>query len=493
MSNIHPACKPVSGEFHLLNVQVKEHVAKSFTAFLTCNIKVPYMKAVQLEGPSRSGKKEAIKDGMELGRKFLAEGEAGARSVALKLKKTKWSPQQLANVDEKDLYTNHPLPGFRDNQELFAKEEELLPPGEGWTRHSPTMLVQPHSQVYFVQSGDKAQWAKRPQVAHKGEDLASFRARLAKRKVGLMLDFVPLGVRVEEKWKALTQVIAKSAREKVKKTTAVRKPASRLQRRRFDVLLTREDELDVKQANQSAERDVRTAYKKLALRVHPDKKNDTVDKKAYQYAFARLEESKEKLEEMIAEDLESCREIRRVLHAEVHTRSGAAALLNVDWTPASDSILEEIEKEAAKAAKELKKKFAKLQAFSKDFSQAEAICDEAVRTMARPCTVESLPRVEALLKEGVQMSRALGLRDLRSPRPVVKMEPQVASCVISTGAAIRVALLCGATSAVEDAKLVQRGAAHTRRPKASALGWVGLPEASSAAARGSVKTSGAET
>ncbi|CAJ1447990.1 unnamed protein product, partial [Effrenium voratum] len=188
----------------------------------------------------------------------------------------------------------------------------------------------------------------------------------------------------------------------------------------FDVLLTREDELDVKQ--------VRTAYKKLALRVHPDKKNDTVDKKAYQYAFARLEESKEKLEEMIAEDLESCREIRRVLHAEVHTRSGAAALLNVDWTPASDSILEEIEKEAAKAAKELKKKFAKLQAFSKDFSQAEAICDEAVRTMARPCTVESLPRVEALLKEGVQMSRALGLRDLRSPRPVVKMEPQVASC-----------------------------------------------------------------
>ena len=34
--------------------------------------------------------------------------------------------------------------------------------------------------------------------------------------------------------------------------------------------------------------------------------------------------------------------------------------------------------------------------------------DEAVRTMARPCTLESLPRTEALLKEGLQMSRALG-------------------------------------------------------------------------------------
>ena len=46
----------------------------------------------------------------------------------------------------------------------------------------------------------------------------------------------------------------------------------------------------------------------------------------------------------------------------MHTRKGAAALLGVDWTPASDSILEEIEQDALKAAKELKKKFAKLQA-----------------------------------------------------------------------------------------------------------------------------------
>ena len=40
------------------------------------------MKAVNLEGPPRAQRREAVKDGMELGKKFLAEGEAGARSAA---------------------------------------------------------------------------------------------------------------------------------------------------------------------------------------------------------------------------------------------------------------------------------------------------------------------------------------------------------------------------------------------------------------------------
>ncbi|CAK9066970.1 unnamed protein product [Durusdinium trenchii] len=623
MSNIHPACKPVSGDFHLLNVQIKEHVAKSFTALLTCNIKVPYMKAVNLEGPPRAARREAIKDGMELGRKFLAEGEAGARSVCLKLKKTKWLPQQLVNVDEKDLYTNHPLPGFRDSQELFAKEEELVPPGEGWIRHSPTMLVHAHSPVYFVQKGEKAgkycrqgarpgEWVDiDPPHAPQEYDIKVRAAsascvrrgtkfdravtlndvtKIARLSLKLALSFVDRpatgfalfqGLRTSEaaqwcaenfhkkllprlaekihvyKTEELQEVLEATLKEldtevmksafpfsgcsallalllgnrfvvagvgdcrvlllegegKGAGSTRLLDCEGRLDDEEeqlrfwqaggmvvdgllhhqqadklddakrilcapnvFDVLLAPDDELDVKQ--------VRGAYRKLALKVHPDKQKDkdSVEMKAYQYAFARLEESKERLEGMIEEDLEACKQMRRVLHAEVHTRSGAASLLGVDWTPASDSILEEIEQDAAKAAKELKKKFAKLQAFAPDFGQAETICDEAVRTMARPCTVESLPRTEALLKEGLQMSRALGVRDLRSPRSVVVMEPKSASHFVSTSATIRFALLCGATAALKDDQLVQSAASHCRRPKASALAWNALVDAPSSAA-----------
>ncbi|CAK9067075.1 unnamed protein product [Durusdinium trenchii] len=104
--------------------------------------------------------------------------------------------------------------------------------------------------------------------------------------------------------------------------------------------------------------------------------------------------------------------------------------------------------------------------------------------MARPCTVESLPRTEALLKEGLQMSRALGVRDLRSPRSVVVMEPKSASHFVSTSATIRFALLCrgGATAALKDDQLVQSAASHCRRPKASALAWNALVDAPSSAA-----------
>eukprot|EP00913_Durusdinium_trenchii_P004817 g4474.t1 len=513
---------------------------------------------------------------MELGRKFLAEGEAGARSVCLKLKKTKWLPQQLVNVDEKDLYTNHPLPGFRDTTgrtrlgsieydiKVRAASASCVRRGTKFDRavtlNDVTKIARLSLKLALsfvdrpatgfalfqgLRTSEAAQWCAETLVCtvkrlmrgihvYKTEELqevleatlkeldtevmkSAFPFSGCSALLALLLGnrFVVAGVgdcRVlllegEGKGAGSTRLLdcegrlddeeeqlrfwqaggmdSWLTREHVVDGLLHHQQADKLDDAKrilcapnvFDVLLAPDDELDVKQ--------VRGAYRKLALKVHPDKQKDkdSVEMKAYQYAFARLEEilpqrSKERLEGMIEEDLEACKQMRRVLHAEVHTRSGAASLLGVDWTPASDSILEEIdswlqtgEQDAAKAAKELKKKFAKLQAFAPDFGQAETICDEAVRTMARPCTVESLPRTEALLKEGLQMSR---VRDLRSPRSVVVMEPKSASHFVSTSATIRFALLCGATAALKDDQLVQSAASHCRRPKASALAWNAL-------------------
>eukprot|EP00931_Biecheleriopsis_adriatica_P102616 TRINITY_DN77561_c0_g1_i1.p1 TRINITY_DN77561_c0_g1~~TRINITY_DN77561_c0_g1_i1.p1 ORF type:complete len:794 (-),score=206.76 TRINITY_DN77561_c0_g1_i1:50-2347(-) len=616
--SVHPLCKPVSGDFHVLNVKIQEHVASSFNALLTCNIKVPYMKAVALEGPCRNMKREAIKDGMEIGKKFLAEGEAGAKSTCIKLRKMKWTSKQLEDADEKNLHVNFPLPGFRDNQELIEKEKELLPPGEGWTRHSQTMLVHSQSQVYFVQTGEKAgkyfrkgavagQW-KDADPPHAPEEhdvfvrtasascvrkgakldravLLNDVTKIARLALKMPLSFVdrPAGAyalfqgvrnaeaaqwcaenfhkkllpRLAEKihaWEtqelqavleatlkdldvellksafpfsgcsallalflgnrlivagvgdARAVVLAGSSKGKVSVERLLdcagrlepseeqeriwkaggmvsegllhRHQAEKLDDAHrilsapnvFDVLLAEDEALDEKQ--------VRSAYRKLALRVHPDKQGESADKRAFESAFARLEESKEKLEGMLAEDAEACRELCRALRCDVHSRAGAAALLGVDKAPASDTVLEEATKEAEKASKELKKKIAKMQAIAPDYSQAEAVYDEAVKTIGRACSAASLPRTEALLKEGIPMSRALGVRDLRSPRPIVMMEPKSAAYTVAAGSTVRIGLLCGSTAALGDDDLAKATASHMRRAKASALQWNCLANAS---------------
>eukprot|EP00913_Durusdinium_trenchii_P015729 g14782.t1 len=44
--------------------------------------------------------------------------------------------------------------------------------------------------------------------------------------------------------------------------------------------------------------------------VHPDKQNENANTDAFRFAFARLDSSKEALETMLAEDVQSCKEVR---------------------------------------------------------------------------------------------------------------------------------------------------------------------------------------
>lgn len=217
------------------------------------------------------------------------------------------------------------------------------------------------------------------------------------------------------------------------------------------------------------EKQVRTAYKRLALRVHPDKIVDGADKEAFNKAFARLEAAKEAVEVMLAEDMEACCELHQVLRAEVYTREGAAELLSVDKTAMMDTEL--LAKDAELAAKNQIKKLAKMERFAAEYARGVAMCEEAVETIRRPCTAEALPRHEALLRVGVSTTRGLGLRDLRTLSAIVKMEPEAACWHVPTDKECRLALLCGATAALDDAKLVSSSKSLQRQPRAAALKW----------------------
>mmetsp|Transcript_47297 Transcript_47297/g.101854 ORF Transcript_47297/g.101854 Transcript_47297/m.101854 type:complete len:800 (+) Transcript_47297:91-2490(+) len=209
--------------------------------------------------------------------------------------------------------------------------------------------------------------------------------------------------------------------------------------------------IDVKQ--------IRSIYRKLALKVHPDKIPEGGDPVLYKMAFSRLDTAKDALEAMLSEDVASCRELHRILSCDVRTRSGAAALLGTDDAEAAEK------RAKAKAAT-----FEKLHRVAPDFERGQAVCREAVATLRRTSNVEVLPRQDALMKEGISSSRAMGARDLRFPYPLVQMRPEAMSRLIPPGRC-RVALLTGATAALSDDELLSSTKGLDRQPKASALRW----------------------
>lgn len=228
------------------------------------------------------------------------------------------------------------------------------------------------------------------------------------------------------------------------------------------------------------EKQIRSAYRRLALRVHPDKRAEAVDVEAFNKAFARLDAAKDAAEAMLSADAQACRELHQVLRADIHTRQGAAELLGVDGAASTDT--DQVAEEADKAARKQVKKLAKMEAVAASLhAQAVAMCNEAVETMRRPSSAEALPRQEALLRVGLSTSRAMGARDLRFPQSIVLMEPESASWHVPTsGKGCRLALLSGATAALPSQRLAALAKGLARQPKAAALRWCLEADASAA-------------
>lgn len=169
---------------------------------------------------------------------------------------------------------------------------------------------------------------------------------------------------------------------------------------------------------------------------------------------------------MVGEDTGSCHELCRIVRSQVHTRAGAANLLGAELLD-----LDDVAQAAEKSCKDLIAGLAAMQKVSSDYQQAVAVCQEAVETLRRVCMPEALPRQEALLRDGIDTGRAMGVRDLRAPRPIVLMDLKTASWRIPVGKRARVALLCGPSAGLADEGLTSAASRHARRPKASALRW----------------------
>eukprot|EP00929_Paragymnodinium_shiwhaense_P088861 TRINITY_DN49170_c0_g1_i1.p1 TRINITY_DN49170_c0_g1~~TRINITY_DN49170_c0_g1_i1.p1 ORF type:complete len:837 (-),score=223.81 TRINITY_DN49170_c0_g1_i1:15-2525(-) len=209
----------------------------------------------------------------------------------------------------------------------------------------------------------------------------------------------------------------------------------------------------------------RALYKKLAVRVHPDKVTGELQDRAKE-AFAKIEQAAEAIETMCSSDVVATRMLHRLLDragsvtSVIMTKEWACKLLEVE--------LEASQEDAERSAAELKKQLAKLGQFTDgklahaDARRASQLLDEALDVFAAPA-----PKDGCKL-EAVKVTRALGLRDLKKPRPIVTAVPQIDFIQLEAGVH-HLTLLSSSTSILSDEEIDARVRGFARQPKAASL------------------------
>lgn len=204
--------------------------------------------------------------------------------------------------------------------------------------------------------------------------------------------------------------------------------------------------------------EVKAAYKRLALKVHPDKvQSDLVEAKV---AFARLDAAAKAIEALSDQNLEMCRDLNRILRCDPFTVKGAAQILQVEQ--------EAEESQVKKACDDLKQKLAKgqLQDALSEFQHAVNACSTAFETL-QICRQGATN--ERLLSEAVPVTSlsALGLRDLRG----LGAQFEVRTASYRAGEEVRVALCSGLTADLPMKDLEDVANLCLWQPRAAAVQW----------------------
>eukprot|EP00927_Polykrikos_kofoidii_P066084 TRINITY_DN61743_c0_g1_i1.p1 TRINITY_DN61743_c0_g1~~TRINITY_DN61743_c0_g1_i1.p1 ORF type:complete len:767 (-),score=149.70 TRINITY_DN61743_c0_g1_i1:175-2475(-) len=216
--------------------------------------------------------------------------------------------------------------------------------------------------------------------------------------------------------------------------------------------------------------DARSAYKRLALRVHPDKVRDC-DPAEAKAAFGRVETAARVVESLAEKDVKACRQLHRILRYDPFTLRGAASILEVD--------VEAEEKQIRNAVEKLKQTILKAQTEEGIVEARRGLefCRVAEATFSISRQGGSPGQAgERLLAEGVKAESfgALGMRHLRglscgSGTRTPGLEVRAAAWRI--GEPLRVALCAGATAELTISALEESARICQWQPKAAALQW----------------------
>lgn len=244
--------------------------------------------------------------------------------------------------------------------------------------------------------------------------------------------------------------------------------------------LSPEDTLDGKAA--------RSSYKKLALKVHPDKAPEELKVKAKE-AFDKVEKAAAAVEAFCETDVEATQCLLRVLHGAGSSKASMTRAIAVTVLGAPDDVTPE---EAGKKGRELREQITKLGMLTDgnyghpDQAEAVRMIEEAAEAIAEPSALTASKGEAFAALKPVQVTRALGLRDLKLPRKVVSSEAQIDILHLESLGAHHLVLLSSGATCLSDQEVINRVKGFSGQPKAASL----LVAADAAARNASLKAEG---
>lgn len=244
--------------------------------------------------------------------------------------------------------------------------------------------------------------------------------------------------------------------------------------------LSPEDTVDGKAA--------RSSYKKLALKVHPDKAPEELKVRAKE-AFDKVEKAAAAVEAFCETDVEATQCLLRVLHGAGSSKASMTRATAVTVLGAEDDVTPE---EAGKKSRELREQITKLGMLTDgnyghpDQAEAVRMIEEAAEAIAEPSALTASKGEGFTALKPVQVTRALGLRDLKLPRKVVSSEAQIDILHLESLGAHHLVLLSSGATCLSDQEVINRVKGFSGQPKAASL----LVAADAAARNAALKAKG---
>lgn len=244
--------------------------------------------------------------------------------------------------------------------------------------------------------------------------------------------------------------------------------------------LSPEDTVDGKAA--------RSSYKKLALKVHPDKAPEELKVRAKE-AFDKVEKAAAAVEAFCETDVEATQCLLRVLHGAGSSKASMTRATAVTVLGAEDDVTPE---EAGKKGRELREQITKLGMLTDgnyghpDQAEAVRMIEEAAEAIAEPSALTASKGEGFTALKPVQVTRALGLRDLKLPRKVVSSEAQIDILHLELLGAHHLVLLSSGATCLSDQEVINRVKGFSGQPKAASL----LVAADAAARNAALKAKG---